>query len=313
MQIINSLVPIFAVIGLGMLLRKQGFLNAESTRTFNRFAYFYGLPFFLFYKLAGAVSISESGNLILQTLLIAVITTAALAWVATGLLRVSNSSRGTMIQAAFRGNLAFMGLPLVLFLIEVLPGEEAASIEAAMLVAITPAILFFNVASVLALATYNRRTESEFSTGMLITNIAKNPLIWACLAGALFQYFRWPLPVAIERTFGIVGASAFPLALLGIGSQLISITSSHSWGASLLPTAIKCVICPLIGWGVGTAIGLGGVELQVTLIMCAVPTAVSSFVLADQMGGDSDLAASTVVICTAFSLPTLALLIWLTG
>lgn len=313
MQILNSIVPIFSVIGLGMLLRSFGFLTADSTQAFNRFAYFFGLPLFLFYKLAGAVSISDSGDAILQTLLIAVIATAIFAWLVTGVLRVSSASRGTMIQAAFRGNLAFMGLPLVLFLVEVLPAEEADSIEAAILVAITPAILFFNVASVLALAAYNGRAEKRLAAGSLLLNIAQNPLIWACVCGAAFQYFQWSLPVAIERSCGIVGASAFPLALLGIGSQLVSIGVSQSWGKSLLPTAIKCVVCPLIGWAVGTMLGLTGIELQATLILCAVPTAVSSFVLADQMDGDADLAASTVVICTALSLPTLSMLIWLTG
>ena len=116
-----------------------------------------------------------------------------------------------------------------------------------------------------------------------------------------------------DRTCSIIGASAFPMALVGIGSQLVAISGATHWKASLLPTVVKCVLCPLLALAVGKLVGLTGIELQVALILCACPTAVSSYVLADQMNGDGDLAASAVVVCTAFSLPTLAALIWLTG
>ncbi len=55
MQILNSLVPIFAVIGLGIVLRRQDFLTRDTTQGFNRFAYYFALPVFLFYKLGGAL------------------------------------------------------------------------------------------------------------------------------------------------------------------------------------------------------------------------------------------------------------------
>ncbi len=313
MQILNSLVPIFSVIALGMVLRRREFLSAETTQTFNRFAYFFALPAFLFYKLASATSGSGSANLILNTLLTTVVLTAAVGWLTTWIFKIPSHVRGAMIQASFRGNLAFIGLPLVLFRIYDLPIDHKMALESAVLLALTPVVLFFNVGSVVALAVYNQKTESAISFGALAGAIAKNPLIWACIGGALFQGMAWPLPTAVVRTCEVIGASAFPMALLGIGSQLVSISVRGDWSRALLPTAIKCIICPLLGWSVGSWIGLSGIELQVTLILCAAPTAVSSYVLAEQMDGDADLAASAVVICTAFSLLTLSILLTLTG
>ena len=115
MQIFNSLVPIFSVIVLGMVLRWRSFLTADTTQAFNRFAFFFALPLFLFYKLASASSGSGSANLILNTLLTAAVLTAAVSWLATWILKVPPNARGATIQASFRGNLAFIGLPLVLF------------------------------------------------------------------------------------------------------------------------------------------------------------------------------------------------------
>jgi len=312
MQILNSLIPIFSIIGLGMLLRKQGFLSAESTQAFNRFAYFYALPMFLFYKLAEAESVTGSGSAMMFALFISISLTFVVSWIAAVVFEPRIGSRGASIQASFRGNLAFMGLPLVLFLIEDLPVDQKSMIEAATILALTPVILFFNVGSVVALATYNGKTEKQFSVSNTIKEIAKNPLIWACIGGALFQFSNLPLPTAIVRTFTIVGGAAFPIALLGIGSQLITIPSAKGWRATVVPAIVKCIVCPLIGIGIGLVFGLTGAALQVTVILCAMPTAVSSYVLADQMEGDAALAAGTVVVSTLCSLPTLAVLIWLT-
>ena len=313
MQILNSLVPIFSVIGLGMLLRWTKFLNGQTTQAFNRFAYYFALPLFLFYKLAGATSGTVSSNPILNALLPAVVVTALISWLVTWVMRVPHATRGTMIQAAFRGNLAFIGLPLVLFVIYDLPDEERRAIESAMLLALTPVILFFNIGSVVALAAYSEKSERSFSWLSLVKSIGENPIVWACVGGAIFQVMQWPLPTAVVRTCEVVGASAFPMALIGIGSQLVAIRVAGTWSQAVVPTFIKCIVCPLVGWGIGSWLGLSPIEMQVVLISCASPTAVYSYVLAEQMDGDADLAASSVVICTAFSLLPLSILLLLTS
>ena len=309
MQILNSLVPIFSVIGLGFVLRRFKFLTAEGTQAFNRFAYFFALPLFLFYKLAEAPSGTGTANLFLTTLLGASVVTAIITWVVTWLLGTSIRSRGAFIQSGFRGNLAFIGLPLIFFVTSDLPVAHKGQIEASVLIALAPVVIFFSVTSVAALAVYNEQTESGFSWGYVWFNIVSNPLVIACVIGFAFQQFDWPVPTAVVRTFNVVGGAAFPLALLGIGSQLAAISVAGQWFNAMVSSTIKCVACPIVGWLIGSSIGLTGIELQVILILCAVPTAISSYVLADQMKGDADLAASSVVICTVFSLFTLSILL----
>lgn len=313
MQILNNLFPIFAVIGLGILLRTRSFLSDESTRVFNRFAYYFALPCLLLYKTSAAATPTGLANLFLATLMLAAILTAFIGWVISGALKVPARSRGAMIQASFRGNLAFVGLPLMIFMMEDLPIELRSQIEAAMLVAIVPVIIFYNAAAVATLAVYQDHPDAKFSWKRMAVDIVSNPLILACVGGALIQSSELALPVVIERACKIVGSAAFPLALLGIGSQLATIKVAHQWSLAFVSTAIKCILCPLIGWAIGLAVGLEGSELQLILMMCAVPTAVSSYVLTDQMKGDSDLAAGAVVVCTGFSLFSLSAVLWLTG
>jgi len=311
MQILNSLIPIFAVIGLGMLLRHREFLTAESTQAFNRFAYWFGLPLFLFYKLAAAESPGVGIAGIPGALLVSTIVTILVGWILTNAFRVPADRRGAMIQASFRGNLAFMGLPLVFFLVEGLPDAHQSSIEAAVIVGLGPVIVIYNLCSVLVLSVYNRNSDRGISAKMLVWNMATNPLVWACVLGVAYRLTGLELPIAVSRTCKIVGASAFPLALLGIGSQLISISGGSRWTETALPSFIKCILCPLIGLGAGVLFGLTGIELQIIVLLCGMPTAVSSFVLADQMEADTDFAASAVIYSTAISFLTLSILMYL--
>ena len=313
MLILNSLFPIFAVIALGMILRRSGFLTREITQGFNRFAYYYALPMFLFYKLGGASIEASTIRAYVFTLLAATLATAVLAWLICKPLNIAFGSQGAFIQACFRGNLAFIGFPLAMFAMSELAAERKEVIEAAILVGVTPILILYNVLAVAVLAVFNKETESNFSWSFVARNVFTNPLLWACVAGIVFQRAELTIPTAVERTCEAVGQSAFPLALLGIGSQLVSISISGNWVGPLISSCVKSVLCPLIGWAVAVAMGLEGVELKLILIMCAVPTAVSSYVLADQMRGDSDLAAGAVVFGTAFSLVPLSLVLWLAG
>jgi predicted permease len=312
-QILNNLVPIFAVIVLGILLRKRAFLNEESTQAFNRFAYYFALPCLLLYKIGGATSPTGLANRFLVTLFAAAFLTAISGWIVSWFLNVPNRSRGAMIQACFRGNLAFVGLPLMMFIIAGLPDGQRSQIEGAMLVAIVPVVIFYNAGAVAALAIYQDHPNEKFSWSRTTVSILTNPLIVACAVGGIIQANQFELPVPMERTCIIVGAAAFPLALLGIGSQLATISVANQWLLACISTVIKCILCPLIALAIGCSVGLEGLELQLILLMSAMPTAVSSYVLTDQMKGDSDLAASAVVVCTAFSLVSLSVILLLTG
>lgn len=309
MQILNSLIPIFAVIGLGMFLRRQARLSAEATHGFNSFAYYFALPLYLFYKIGNASIGPAEINKYMLALMSASIATLAIGWLLATAMQIKFASRGALVQACFRGNLAFIGLPLILFTIYELPAAERSALESAILLSFAPVVIFYNVVSVALLAIYNDSNASAFSWRSVTKSVLTNPLLIGCAGGLLMQGLSYPIPTAITRTCEVVGAAAFPMALIGIGSQMATISISGQWFEPLLASVVKCVLCPLIGGLVGWLLGLSGFELRAVLILCAVPTAVSGYVLADQMNADRDLAASAVVIGTAFSMFTLPIVL----
>jgi len=141
--------------------------------------------------------------------------------------------------------------------------------------------------------------------------VASNPLVLACLAGLGFAASGWTLPRLAQSTLGLLGQAAFPVALLGIGSQLADTRLDRRWTRPLEAVAIKNLLCPAVGLGVALLLGLRGMELKAALILLATPTAVASYVLSDQLGGDSRLSAAAIVSSTLLSFFTLAtILAW---
>lgn len=308
MHIFNNLFPIFAVIGLGMVLRWRNFLSQESTASFNRLAYFVALPAFLIERLSNAESSVSVGPL-LTSLFAATLLTMVLGWGVSRWIVSKRNQNGVFVQAAFRGNLAFIGLPLILFVLKGVPESDAKLIETTVYVSLAPIVIFYNLAAVFVLGIYGTDSAKQARWKETLANIVFNPILLACLLGWLGQVNSWSMPMSLQRTLEVTGASAFPLALLGIGSQLATLRLTKNGPPVLVAAVLKCAVCPMIGWVIGWSLGMRGPELLVTAILCGVPTAVSSYVLADQMKGDRDLAASTVLMSTVFSLLTLSVLL----
>ncbi len=77
-------------------------------------------------------------------------------------------------------------------------------------------------------------------------------------------------------------------------------------GATWAAVAGKVGLSPLLGWGLAELLGITGPERLVLLVALACPTAVASYTMAGEMGGDAALAAQSVVASTVASAGVLA-------
>lgn len=123
--------------------------------------------------------------------------------------------------------------------------------------------------------------------------------------GLAFAAFTIQLPDVIEKTVGTLSSLTTPLALIVLGgtTRLGSIKKNMKY---LLPVlSFKMLVFPMITILIGRFIGLGSIELFVYFILFATPVAVSSFSMAANMGGDSELAGEFVSVSTVASVMTL--------
>jgi predicted permease len=269
------------------------------------------LPSLLFVKIATAEFAGAAAMRITAVVLLATLTGIAVSYVAARLLRIPRKSAGAFIQGCGRANNAFIGLPVVIYSL----AEAHPEIEAVATLSLAPAIIFYNIFSVVVLLSYSgaKRSGKEALT-VFAAQLFTNPLLLACLFGILIQMAGWTLPVFLDRSFSAIGQAALPLALLSVGA---SINFAQLKGAAIhssVAAAIKVFIFPLAGWLIAWKWpGITAPERTASLIFLACPTAVASYVLADVFGSDKEMAGRIIVISTLLSAVSLSIVIALGG
>lgn len=310
MLIVNTLAPVFVLIALGALLRRFRFFDESAVRTLNRCCYWIGLPALLFHKIGLEPAPEGSGGGTILALLGATALLLVAALLIGLLRRQSSRTLATFMHVSFRGNLAYVGLPVLIYAFESRPdGASAGSVAA---LGLGVCVVVYNVtAVVLLLAAQHRLNASAFKNMMFRT--ATNPLLLACLAGFAWQFVS-PLigmPPFVSRSLVLAGQFALPLALLSVGSALVTTPLRHVALEAALAAMLKTVAGPLFGFGMARLLGLPPMETGVVCILMATPTAIASYVLTEQLGGDDRLAAGTIVASTLLSMASLTGVIWL--
>ena len=211
-----------------------------------------------------------------------------------------NPRRGVIIQAIFRSNFVLFGLPLTIAVF----GDSAASI-AAMLVTVVVSI--YNTTSVFILEMFNGEGKSDIKK--TLKAVAANPLLQGAIVGLIFFF------LGIKLQGSMTPISAFsnmtsPLAIYVLGGtlQFKAIRKNLKY---LVPTlTCKLFFLPAIIIAIAYAFGLRGLELFLLIAVYATPVAAASYPMAQNMGGDGELAGQFVVISTAVSMFTLFLWIF---
>jgi predicted permease len=305
--VVDLLGPIILLVVLGAALQRGGFFRAGTVPGLNRLCYWVALPALIVSSLsrggpgAGGGWASWGGRQLL-VMAGATLVVAALAWLAAGLLRLRWEERGTFAQACFRGNLAFVGLPI---LVKV-PGVDPAGL----MLLLAPMMVLYNLLGVAVLVA-SRHGLGWAMARPLASEWLRNPIIWASALGGLAYARGWVLGGAAGETVALLGRMAVPLALVTVGAVLAALPVGAWRAATAGAVAGKVVLSPLLGLGLAAWFGIEGTERLVLLVGLACPTAVASYTMAERMGGDGAMAAQTVVVSTVASAAVLAgILVW---
>jgi hypothetical protein len=306
-QILDVLAPVFLMIAIGAAMQRSEFVSATFLREANRVTYWLGLPALLFSQLAGSFHEIGGAKLMLGTMFLGTVGALAVGYLGARLQRVSVASTGTYVQGAMRGNLAFVGLPIIYSLPD-MPVAGGLTLRAAAILVVAPMMVFYNIGGVVVLLL------SQHAVGWnMIRPFAKQlfttPPLIATVAGIVFALAGWHLPAAIDKTFNALGEMALPLGLLGVGGSLVTVKLGTAWRHPLGSALIKTLVSPALGWAVGRWLGLGALELKVIMILMACPTAIVSYTMAVELKGDESLASGAIVFSVLCSVVTLAVIV----
>lgn len=299
----ENVLPSFLVLGLGALARRLGLLTGESAAGLNRLTANVALPALLLLTIGTSpLATGFSAPLAVVTTLLVVAMALATFWGARscGLPRFQ---QGVLSQAAFRGNLAYMAFPVILATL----GEEGLRRAALTSAVLIPVMNFLSVV-VLQVARGQGR-----GWGKLVWSVVTNPLVLGANLGLLLSALSWQPWAWLHHTLKIVADFALPGALLALGAQLEVEQMRDVRKPLALAVAAKLAVLPAGGFFLLRALHLPQLDVQVGVLLLASPTAVASYPVAVDMGGDSRLAGAAVLVTTALAFPAFVLWGWACG
>ena len=229
----------------------------------------------------------------LKTAVAMVLVGIVLAWLAKPLFRPVEKTFASGFQTAFRFN-TYIGLAIA----GRLHGEAGIAAFGIIIGLVVP---MCNIASVWALTRHKNAS--------LWKELVRNPLIIATVSGVLYSLSGLPLPEVAQLLILRMGAAALACGLLCVGAALELKSVGKNAGLISYFTAVKLIAMPVVALLTARALGVTGVFFDMVVLLSALPTATSAYVLAVRMGGDGAVVSQGVTISTLLGMLTLPL--WL--
>ena len=268
----------------GLLFRRINWLTDDFVSNANMLVYKVCLPCILFFSVAGeSLNDTFDGPLIAYAAGSIIVVTIAVQLLAIPLF--SADRRGVVVQGAFRGNMAIIGIAYVLNSY----GPAALGTTSVYVAVMT---LLYNILAVWVLAAGNR----GWLKGMLT-----NPLIIGVVAGLLWSALSLPVPRIASITGGYFAQITLPLALLCTGATLNLKSLSSNRHAVTLAVIGKLIVVPAVITVGAIALGFRNEQLGLLFLMMATPSAAAGYVMAAQMTRHGAMAAEIIALTTFFS------------
>lgn len=298
---IKTVFPLLFMMLVGFVARRFHIIGEEGVKQANKSVFYIFLPLLLCLNIMDTPQNVMPDYVTLLYAMGAVVASFGVLFILAPRICKNPNARGVFIQGVARSNYAIFGIPLVLMMYP----DADTSIAALMVVAVVP---IFNVAATIVLLVHSGK---EISVWHIIRGVLFNPLIIGTLLGFALWLLHWNLPTLLYNPLSRLGDVATPLALFLLGASLDFAKVRANSSLLTIGVISRLVLVPLVLMSIAVALGIRGVSLATLIAVFASPTAVSSYPMAQQLGGDTDFAAAQVVLTTAFSGFTVFLWIFL--
>lgn len=316
MTILTPLFAVFGIMLLGTVVQKLRLLPVETDQVLNQYVYYIAFPAILLIALA-----QQPIGEILQWGFIAGYSAAMVIiyLICLGISLIAQPQKHAVaairaLNATF-GNTAFIGIPLLIILF---PQQQSALVAAA--IASLLSVLMFAVALVsLELATNTQR--QQHAALIMLMAVGKNPIVIGCLIGVGISASGIKLPSGLAMMIQQIGNTSSPCALFAVGMVLAkamryqkdsSLFSVANFVELSLINLFKLAVQPALAFVMLKCFGVSGDYLVMGVILSALPTAASVYLLAQRYNTQASTSAQGILfgtLVTFFSLPILESLV----
>lgn len=284
----TALVPIVILIILGFVLKRARFLPEETWPGMEKLTYFVLFPSLLVRTLGKQSLAGVPWASMLQV----VAGTLVMAAVLLLLFRRVIASNNPTFTSIFQGGIRFNTF-IMLAVAQGLFGEAGLAMGS---VAAGFMIVVINLWCVSVFALFGK--ASAHGIRPFIREVAGNPLIIGCAVGWFLSLSGIGLPFGTEDIFEIIGRAALPFGLIAVGAALRPEAIRGHLGPIVFSSIVQFGFKPLSTAVLIYLTGLTGIAAAVLTIAFMTPTASSAYILARQLGGDTETMASIITFQT---------------
>ena len=303
--IASALLPVMLLIALGFGLRKSDAIAAEQWRGVEALLYWLLFPALLIVTLARSrlsfAALSTFALALFAFVIVLTIVAYALRMPLARLFGMNGPTFTSFFQTSTRWH-GFVAFAIV----ERLFGPEGVAIIAIAFAAMIP---WLNVANVMVLAMHAGRVRA--TPTLVLKELLKNPFLWAIAIGVAWKLTGLPRAGVVMATLDLLGRGALGVSLLALGAGLRWRALEEARREVLISIGMKLLFAPLLAMWLGWLFGVRGEAFVIMVVAASVPTAVSGYVLARQMGGDAGFYAAAATAQVVVSFLTMPLFIWL--
>jgi len=298
--------PIFAVVALGFAAARLRLVAPQGFAAFAAYAFNLALPALMTSMLARQPLGQAFEPRFFAALLGAGLAVFLLAAVLTALVgRGGLAVAGAHAQAATGGNLAFLGVPLLLAVL----GERATG-PIAMAVFAEVGVLMPLGLACMGLGRGRQRGLGGLG-GVLARATLLNPIVLGVAVGAALGLLGWRLPGPVDRLATFLGASAGPVALFALGGTLAAQRLGDGLGPVLGIAALKLLAYPALAWAFLRLAGLGPEWISAGVLLASLPTAAYAFVFAQRFEAAPERVSAEILVSTLAGAVTFPVAAWL--
>ena len=304
---INITMPFILLALLGILLKRRGMIGEKFITQGNKVVFYFAIPATIFNHIhrADLSTVFDLRFLVFNSLWLIIF--FLVIWWAANTFMSDKDSVSSFVNSAYRSSLSVVGPPLLVLMFvdaydpDILP-KGILAVSVLLIISYATASTMF--------AVHDPKAKEGGAIGIFIS-IAKNPIVIGVIIGLIFNVLGWTLPTFAANTVSSLGGLVMPLAMICVGGNLAFHGFDVKFKYVLISAFVKLFIMPITAVIVAYLFGFRGSDLTIIMILNALPMAVGAYVMQAELGGDTYIGASTLMITMTLSALTLTLFIFI--
>ncbi len=307
LSILNVVIPVFAIIGLGYLAVRFKLYPAEGVRGLVAFVNNFATPCLLF----NAMLTSDFSSTFNPAIIIPFYIGSLTSFLFGSLIgiRFFRNRPGEGVSAGFSGmftNTVLIGIPIV----QRAFGDTAMPVVFSIIAFHAPMLISI---AMLVMELVRRDGQPIIKAlGVAMLRVVQNPLLWGVALGFIGNRMGIKLIEPAQAFVTMMAAAVLPAALFGLGGALNEYKLSENWAEAAVMSAFKLIIHPTIAWIL--MVPVLHVDHNIArygILLAAMPTGINAYVFATYYNRAVNVATNVILISTVGSVLTVTTWLYL--